>query len=225
MRIENIVAEIEASPVDWFELHADNLTADREYALKLFKALTPLFKRLLSENRLLTEDWSKYDGANAVFEPTHMRSEQLELGADRFWREISQKKPIRSSFKNGPDNNPGNSRRGVDAKVSGSALTIGYRVFRWKSIIALGVIGAGLWFEWYWIWGALLVAWAITDLRNQRTYLLDDIPRSESPVLYWIVVLMWLLLGLWALSTSPMITQLLDTITNFKVAFKFAINR
>ena len=40
--IDDIVAEIKAAPTDWFELHADNLTADRDYALKLFKALKPL---------------------------------------------------------------------------------------------------------------------------------------------------------------------------------------
>ena len=40
--IENIVAEIKVTPTDWFELHADNLTANREYALELFQALKPL---------------------------------------------------------------------------------------------------------------------------------------------------------------------------------------
>ncbi|MCG8620265.1 MAG: radical SAM protein, partial [Desulfobacterales bacterium] len=40
--IAHIVQEIKAAPTDWFELHADNLTANRDYALDLFRALAPL---------------------------------------------------------------------------------------------------------------------------------------------------------------------------------------
>jgi radical SAM superfamily enzyme YgiQ (UPF0313 family) len=312
--IENIIDEIRSVPTDWFELHADNLTANREYALKLFKALTPLkinwvgeatikmaddeqllkaaaksgckglligietpsqaalkesgkgfvspdqikekidqfhnhgikitssmifgfdthtkeifqesedfcryigidevesvllipfpgtplFERLSSEKRLLTKDWSKYDGNNVVFKPSNMTPDELKEGSVRFWQEIRKKKSIKADSKSSGLNRGTRGSRG-----SGPNLTTGGTPVRWKSIVALGMIGAGLYFEWYWIWGALLVIWAITDLRNQRTYLLDDIPRSESPLLYWIVVLMWLAMGLWALSTSPAIS-------------------
>lgn len=312
--IENIVAEIKAAPTDWIELHADNLTADRAYALKLFKALkplkihwsgeatikladdeellkaaaesgchwlligietpsqsalkdsgkgfvdpdtiqdkikrfhdygihvtssmifgfdththeifeeseafcrhigidevesvllipfpgTPLYDRLSDENRILTRDWSKYDGSHAVFQPTNMTPEELEDGAYWFWDEIRKKKASTSPppGKPGADSAPLKGKSAV--RTRGPALTTGRTITRWKSILALGVIGVGLYLDWYWMWGALLVIWGITDLHNRHTYLLDDIPRSESPVLYWIVVLMWLFMGIWALST------------------------
>lgn len=40
--IEDIVKEIKASNASFFELHSDNLTADKNYAKELFKAIEPL---------------------------------------------------------------------------------------------------------------------------------------------------------------------------------------
>ncbi len=320
--IENIVAEIKAAPTDWFELHADNLTANRGYALELFNALapldinwmgeatikladdeellqaaaqsgcrglligietpsqtaltesgkgfvspddirekitrfhnhgikitssmifgfdthtpeifkeseafcryvgidevesvilipfpgTPLYKRLEAENRLLTKDWSKYNGDSVVFSPAKMTADWLKRGSVQFWQEIRKKKPVAPQpFLESEKNKPQDSLPRRITK-GGPSLTTGPAPTRWKSVLALGIIGTGLWFEWYWIWGALLVIWAITDLRSHHTYLLDDIPRSESPILYWIVVLMWLTMGIWALSTSPALSGLI----------------
>jgi len=41
---------------------------------------TALFKKMKERNRLLTQDWNKYDGANVVFRPLLMSPEQLESG-------------------------------------------------------------------------------------------------------------------------------------------------
>lgn len=54
--IENIIAEIKALKelgVEWVELHADNLTADKQYALELFKALAPLKMNFYGETTVL----------------------------------------------------------------------------------------------------------------------------------------------------------------------------
>ncbi|RDE18379.1 radical SAM protein [Motiliproteus coralliicola] len=40
--VGQVIDEIRASGLQYFELHADNLIADRDYALELFKALKPL---------------------------------------------------------------------------------------------------------------------------------------------------------------------------------------
>jgi len=310
--IENIVDEIKAAPTDWFELHADNLTANRDYALKLFSALkplnikwfgeatikmaddetllkaaadsgcqslligietpsqaalkdtgkgfvdpdtikskisafhahgieitssmifgfdththeifkeserfcrhigidevesvllipfpgTPLFERMISEDRILTRDWSKYDGSHCVFKPTTMTPQEVEEGATWFWQEINKKKAIPASLDN-PGATSGNKPTDQGSQKSGPSLTTGGTPIRWKSLMALVAIAAAIWFDWYWIWGVLSVIWGLTDLRNQHTYLLEDIPRSESPVLYWTIVIMWLVMGIWMLS-------------------------
>ena len=41
---------------------------------------TPLFRRLEAQGRILHRDWSRYDTAHVVFEPKHMRPEELERG-------------------------------------------------------------------------------------------------------------------------------------------------
>jgi len=47
---------------------------------------TPLFERLQREGRILTRDWSRYNGQRAVFQPKQMSAEELEAGADRVRR-------------------------------------------------------------------------------------------------------------------------------------------
>jgi radical SAM superfamily enzyme YgiQ (UPF0313 family) len=43
---------------------------------------TPLFESLEKEGRVLTRDWSLYNGQNVVFRPRNMTAEQLERGTD-----------------------------------------------------------------------------------------------------------------------------------------------
>ena len=47
---------------------------------------TPLHTRLASEGRILTRDWSLYDGQHVVFRPKRMTVEQLQLGTERAWK-------------------------------------------------------------------------------------------------------------------------------------------
>ncbi len=55
--VEHVVAEIKASGADWIELHADNLTADRAYAIELFTALRPLNVNWVGETTIkIAED-------------------------------------------------------------------------------------------------------------------------------------------------------------------------
>ncbi|MBL8113049.1 MAG: B12-binding domain-containing radical SAM protein [Acidobacteria bacterium] len=47
---------------------------------------TPLFSKLKEEGRLLTEDWSYYDGQHVVFRPAQMTPEALRAGTERAWK-------------------------------------------------------------------------------------------------------------------------------------------
>lgn len=46
---------------------------------------TPLHTKLKSEGRLLTENWSLYDGQHVVFEPARMSADALLSGTERAW--------------------------------------------------------------------------------------------------------------------------------------------
>lgn len=47
---------------------------------------TPLFHRLEQEGRILTRDWSLYDGQHVVYEPCQMTSEQLLRSTESSWK-------------------------------------------------------------------------------------------------------------------------------------------
>jgi radical SAM superfamily enzyme YgiQ (UPF0313 family) len=47
---------------------------------------TALFRRLEEEGRIVTRDWSLYDGQHAVFRPKRMNGAELERGTETAWR-------------------------------------------------------------------------------------------------------------------------------------------
>ena len=48
---------------------------------------TPLFRRLEQDGRILTEDWSLYDGQHVVFEPMQMSPEALLAKTEWAWKQ------------------------------------------------------------------------------------------------------------------------------------------
>lgn len=64
-----------------------------EYKIDLprYAILTPfpntaLYKRLEKEERILTRDWSLYDGQHVVFQPRHMSQAELLAGTEYAWK-------------------------------------------------------------------------------------------------------------------------------------------
>jgi radical SAM superfamily enzyme YgiQ (UPF0313 family) len=49
---------------------------------------TPLYRRLEAENRILTQDWSLYDGQHVVFLPRAMSARELAEGHERAWKKV-----------------------------------------------------------------------------------------------------------------------------------------
>lgn len=49
---------------------------------------TPLYHRLASEGRILSRDWSLYDGQHVVHQPARLSVEELIRGHERIWREV-----------------------------------------------------------------------------------------------------------------------------------------
>ncbi|MEO8379314.1 MAG: radical SAM protein [Acidobacteriota bacterium] len=47
---------------------------------------TPLYARLAKEGRILTTDWSCYDGQHVVYRPARMTAEELLRGTERAWK-------------------------------------------------------------------------------------------------------------------------------------------
>ena len=65
---------------------------DHRIDLVLYSAYTPFpgtsaWSRLQAQNRILTNDWSRYDGRHVVFEPSGMTVDQLQAGLHYAWKE------------------------------------------------------------------------------------------------------------------------------------------
>jgi radical SAM superfamily enzyme YgiQ (UPF0313 family) len=63
---------------------------------------TRLFERLESKARILTRDWSLYDGQHVVFQPARMTVAELQAGALRAWRKSYSVASIARRYRSTP---------------------------------------------------------------------------------------------------------------------------
>lgn len=57
------------------------------------------FKKFDKENRILTKDWSQYDGSHAIYQPRNMSTAELEAGVYWVWtKTASFMEKLRYSF-------------------------------------------------------------------------------------------------------------------------------
>ncbi|MFC1853899.1 B12-binding domain-containing radical SAM protein [candidate division CSSED10-310 bacterium] len=55
---------------------------------------SPLALKLENENRIITSDWSKYNGMHVVFRPLQMDPEKLMSGTEWVWQQWNKNRPI-----------------------------------------------------------------------------------------------------------------------------------
>ena len=65
---------------------------DANIDLPRYAILTPfpgtaLFHRLMREERILTDDWTLYDGQHVVYQPSRMSAHELLRGTERAWKQ------------------------------------------------------------------------------------------------------------------------------------------
>lgn len=68
---------------------------------------------------------------------------------------------------------------------------------KWKAIFGLLLVILSVVTNWHWIWGIFLTVWIFSDLRSGYTHLFESISKKESPILYWMIITMWILLVLY----------------------------
>ena len=72
---------------------------------------------------------------------------------------------------------------------------------KWRTMLGLIFIYIAMWFNWQWAWGILFLLWVIPDLISGVTYFMEPVEKESHPVLYWIVICSWVLMGLLSLGT------------------------
>lgn len=71
--------------------------------------------------------------------------------------------------------------------------------FKWKTVIALILLLNAIVLNWSWVFGLLFIAWGISDIVAGRIYFVEAIVKTENPILFWIIAVLWILLGLYYL--------------------------
>ena len=68
-----------------------------------------------------------------------------------------------------------------------------------RAIGSLALIFLSMATGWYWIWGLLLLLWAINDLIVGSTWLSEPVSRQADPILFHLILLTWLTFGFYFL--------------------------
>lgn len=68
---------------------------------------------------------------------------------------------------------------------------------KWKSIVALILVFCGIIFNIPLVFGFLYILWAILDLKSGYAYIVEDVTREKNPILFWLIVLVWLFSGVY----------------------------
>ncbi len=67
---------------------------------------------------------------------------------------------------------------------------------RWKTLLALMLALFAVIYHWLFVWGIFCLFWGWENLRAKEAYFVERIERSENPVLYWIIIAIWVGMGL-----------------------------
>ena len=81
---------------------------------------------------------------------------------------------------------------------------------KWLTVATLIVLFLATVQEWYWVWGVLFIYWGIGGIRSGAAFLVEDISRAESPILFWLISAMWIGFGVFYVygDLSVRLTQL-----------------
>lgn len=71
---------------------------------------------------------------------------------------------------------------------------------KWRTIIALILMYIAIFMNWEWAWGILFLFWVIPDLFSGVTYFIEPIEKKESPILYWVIIVSWILMAIYSFS-------------------------
>lgn len=70
---------------------------------------------------------------------------------------------------------------------------------RLPTVVALAVLLVATAFGWYWVWGILFLHWAVLGIVTGNAFVLQTVRRDESPLLFWLISVAWLVLAVLAI--------------------------
>ena len=70
-----------------------------------------------------------------------------------------------------------------------------------RAIVSLILIYVSAAMNWFWLWGVLLLLWAIGDLITEQTWLSESIAKRSNPVFFYAIVITWLVFGFYLIAS------------------------
>ena len=67
------------------------------------------------------------------------------------------------------------------------------------NVIALVVIYVAVLMGWQWVWGVLFLMWTVPALVSGEVHLISSVRKSESPMLFWAIIVTWIGLSIFLL--------------------------
>ena len=63
------------------------------------------------------------------------------------------------------------------------------------TVFVLIALFVALYMNWSWPWGLLFIYWAVPSYLNGEAFLVGPISLKENPILFWIITILWIVLG------------------------------
>lgn len=70
------------------------------------------------------------------------------------------------------------------------------RPIKWQTILGLVFLVFAIVMDWSWVSGLLFLFWTIPSFYSEVVYFIEPIEKKKDPVLYWIIMVLWLGLSL-----------------------------
>ena len=74
---------------------------------------------------------------------------------------------------------------------------------KWRTIIGLAIMFTAVIVQINWIWGVFYLYWVIPDIVRGRAYFIEDVDKTENPILYYVIIFSFLFLSFYVL-TEPL---------------------
>ena len=66
---------------------------------------------------------------------------------------------------------------------------------KWRALVGLVCILIAVVFEITWLWGLIIIAWALPDIFSGHTHLFEPVSRTQNPITFWLITLTWMISG------------------------------
>jgi radical SAM superfamily enzyme YgiQ (UPF0313 family) len=140
---------------------------------------TKFYKDMKDSGRILSDDWSKYDGLHAVFRPAQMTAQQLEEGAYWFY-----KKTVKMG------------KNLVKTETFGLFPDASAYDFPVLGLLELLLIISILILNIPWLWASLFLLWSLSAIFSGYTGMFQPVYRFKNPIIFWTMTVTWVILSL-----------------------------